>query len=266
MPWAKYYPAYSYWLESCGDDLTPRPALDGSVDVDVAILGAGYSGLWTAYYLLKRDPTLKVAIAEKEIAGFGASGRNGGWCSSGFPMGLDELGRRFGDDAARELQLAMIAAVDEVGLVAEEEGIDADYEKGGALRFARGEHQVPLIERSLETYRRFGLDGHYQLLDAGEAMDRVNVQGVLGALFTPHCATIHPGKLARGLARVVERRGATIYEQTAVTSYVEGANPALRTPKGDIRAKTIVLAGESYLSQMKQLSRQLIPIYSLIAP
>ena len=223
MPWAKYYPAYSYWLESCGDDLTPRPALDGSVDVDVAILGAGYSGLWTAYYLLKRDPTLKVAIAEKEIAGFGASGRNGGWCSSGFPMGLDELGRRFGDEAARDLQLAMIAAVDEVGLVAEEEGIDADYEKGGALRFARGKHQVPLIERSLETYRRFGLDGHYQLLDAGEAMDRVNVQGAIGALFTPHCATIHPGKLARGLARVVERRGATIYEQTAVSSYVEGA-------------------------------------------
>ncbi|HEV2122192.1 MAG TPA: FAD-binding oxidoreductase [Chloroflexota bacterium] len=264
MPEAKNYAAYSFWLESCGDDLTPRPALDGSVDVDIAILGAGYSGLWTAYYLLKRDPSLKVAIAEKEIAGFGASGRNGGWCSAGFPLGLGELGRRYGHDAARDLQLAMIDAVDEVGLVAEEEGIDADYEKGGALRFARGKHQVPLIERSVQTYRAFGLEEHYQLLNAEEARGRVNVQGSLGAIFTPHCATIHPGKLARGLARVVERLGGTIYEQTPVPSYSEGSSPALHTLSGDIRAKTIVLAGESYLSQLKQLNRQLIPIYSLI--
>lgn len=92
----------------------------------------------------------------------------------------------------------------------------------------------------------------------------VNVQGSLGALFTPHCATIHPGKLARGLARAVERLGGTIYEQTPVTSYSEGSSPALHTATGDIRAKTIVLAGESYLSQLKQLDRQLIPIYSLI--
>lgn len=264
MQVTKNYAAYSYWLESCGDDLAPRPALDGSVHVDIAILGAGYSGLWTAYYLLKRNPSLKIAIAEKEIAGFGASGRNGGWCSAGFPLGLGELGRRYGSSAARDLQLAMIDAVDEVGLVAEDEGIDAEYEKGGALRFARGKHQVPLIERSLETYRAFGLDEHYQLLDAGEANRRVNVQGSLGAIFTPHCATIHPGKLARGLARVVERLGGTIYERTPVTSYSEGSSPALHTPSGDIRAKTIVLAGESYLSQLKQLDRQLIPIYSLI--
>ncbi|HEX3724379.1 MAG TPA: FAD-dependent oxidoreductase, partial [Nitrolancea sp.] len=76
---AKEYRRYSFWLESCGDDLTPRPALDGSIDVDVAILGAGFTGLWTAYYLKKRDPSLKIAVVEREIAGFGASGRNGGW-------------------------------------------------------------------------------------------------------------------------------------------------------------------------------------------
>ena len=261
---SRNYAAYSYWLESCGDDLTPRPALDGSVDVDVAILGAGYSGLWTAYYLLKHDPSLKVAIAEKEIAGFGASGRNGGWCSSGFPVTLTDLARRYGDEAAVRLHHAMVDSVDEVGLVAEDEGIDADYEKGGALRFARGQHQLPAIESSLETYRRFGIEEHYQRLTEDEARSRVNVGGALGAVFTPNCATIHPGKLARGLARTVERMGATIYEQTPVTSYTEGASAALHTERGDIRAKTIVLAGESYLSQLKQLDRQVIPIYSLI--
>ena len=213
---------------------------------------------------MKRDPALRVAIAEQHIAGFGASGRNGAWCSAGFPVGLPELARRFGDDAAVRLQRAMIDTVDEVGLVAEEESIDAEYEKGGALRFARGKHQLPAIESALETYRKFGLTDHYQRLGEAEARDRVNVAGSLGAVFTPNCATIHPGKLVRGLARTVERMGATIYEQTEVTAFTEGASPALHTPHGDIRASVIVLTGESYLSQLKQLDRQLIPIYSLI--
>lgn len=220
--------------------------------------------MWTAYYLLKRDPSLNIAIAEQEIAGFGASGRNGGWCSTGFPVGLPEIARRYGDEAARQLHFAMAGAVDEVGLVAEEESIDADYEKGGALRVARGKQQLPIIQRTLETYRSFGLDDHYRLLDTRQAQERVNVQGTLGAIFTEHCATIHPGKLVRGLARAVERMGAVIYEQTPVTSYSEGSRPILHTSTGDIRARTIVLAGESYLSQLKQLDRQLIPIYSLI--
>src|SRR6478672_7841678 len=100
------YAAVSYWLETCGDDLTPRPPLDGSVDVDIAILGAGYSGLWTAYYLLKSAPSLNVAVVEKEIAGFGASGRNGAWCTPGFPRSLSSLEQEFGRVAARNVQLA----------------------------------------------------------------------------------------------------------------------------------------------------------------
>src|SRR5829696_1838974 len=83
---AKDYGSYSFWLESSGDDLTPRPALDGSAEVDVVILGAGFTGLWTAYCLLRRDPSLSVLVVEREIAGFGASGRNGGWCVADFPV------------------------------------------------------------------------------------------------------------------------------------------------------------------------------------
>lgn len=258
------YAAYSYWLESCGDDLTPRQPLRDSTDVDVAILGAGYSGLWTAYYLLKRDPSLRVAVAEQHIAGFGASGRNGGWCSSGFPVGLSELARRYGDDAATHLQQAMIDTIDEVGRATTEDNIPADYEKGGAIRFARGKHQLPAIDSALETYRRFGFADHYQRLDEAEARERVNVAGALGGVYTPNCATIHPGKLVRGLARAVERLGGVIYEQTPVTSFTDGSRPALHTANGDIRARAIVLAGESYLSQLDQIGRQLIPIYSLI--
>lgn len=260
----KDYASYSYWLASSGDDLTPRPALAGSIDVDVAILGAGYTGLWTAYYLLQREPSLRVAIVEQEIAGFGASGRNGGWCSAGFPVSLGELERRFGRESARAVQLKMLGAVDEVGLVAEDEGFGIDYEKGGALRLARGRQELPIIQRSYASYRKLGFADHYQLLTKAEADERVKVTGTLGALFSPECATIHPGKLVRGLARAVERKGATIYEQTAVTNYDAGRRPALHTARGDVRARAVVLAGEAYLSQLPQLSRQLIPVYSLI--
>ena len=260
----KDYTAYSFWLGTAGDDLTPRPALDGSIDADVAILGAGYSGLWTAYYLLKRDPSLRVVVVEREIAGFGGSGRNGGWCSAGFPMSLGLLETTFGRDAARAVHGAMVASVDEVGRVCDAEGIDAHYVKGGSLRLARGVQQQPIIERSLATYARLGLDDSYQLLNAEETAARIRVAGAMGALFTPHCARIHPGRLVRGLARAVERLGGTIYEGTAVTGYTTGARPCLHTATGDVRARTIVLAGEAYLSQLPPLRRQLIPVYSLI--
>jgi glycine/D-amino acid oxidase-like deaminating enzyme len=260
----KDYTTYSYWLESCRDDLTPRDPLDGSVQADVAILGAGFTGLWTAYYLLQRDASLRVVVVEKDIAGFGGSGRNGGWCSAGFPVSLGELTRRFGHDAARQLHIAMIQTVDEVGSVAEIEHIDCDYEKGGNLRLARGPHQLPWIQQAWEAYREMGFGDAYHLLSQAETEQRVHIAGVVGALFTPNCATIHPGKLVRGLARVVETHGGRIYEQTAATGYVPGSQPVLRTTRGEVRAHAVVLAGESYLSQLSQLSRQLIPIYSLI--
>ena len=260
----KDYGAYSFWLETADDDLMPRPSLDGSRDVDVAILGAGFTGLWTAYYLLRRNPGLRVAVIEREIAGFGASGRNGGWCSAGFPVTLGVLETRYGREASRAVHLAMVEAVDEVGRVCTEEGIDAQYVKGGSLRVARGRHQVPAIQRAFATYDRLGLADHYQLLGVAQTNDRVRVADARGALYTPHCATVHPARLVRGLARAVERRGGTIYEQTAVTGYETGAQPCLRTATGDVRARTIVLAGEAYLSSLPQLHRNLIPIYSLI--
>ena len=130
----KDYASYSFWLETSGEDLTPRSRLDGSVDVDVAVMGAGYTGLWTAYYLLHRDPSLRVAVVEREIAGFGASGRNGGWCYPGFPVSVGLLRERFGTETARAVSSAMVETVDEIERVIAEEGIDAQWARGGALR------------------------------------------------------------------------------------------------------------------------------------
>jgi glycine/D-amino acid oxidase-like deaminating enzyme len=260
----KQYAGYSYWLESCGDDLTPRPPLDGATSVDVAILGAGYSGLWTAYYLRALEPALKIAIVEKEIAGFGASGRNGSWCTCHFPVSYGAVAARHGSEAAISLYRAMAGAVDEVGRVAAAEDIDIHFVRGGAMTVARGPQQLPAVQDAHEEFARLGLGDRVDLLDAAQTSERVSIAGAIGSVFYKDAANIHPGRLVRGLARAVERRGVTIFEQTEVTDFTTGANPILHTPRGDVRAQTIVLCGEAYLARLRKLHRSLIPVYSLM--
>jgi glycine/D-amino acid oxidase-like deaminating enzyme len=256
--------AQSYWLETAGS-LAPRAPLRESTRADVAILGAGLTGLWTAYELLRREPSLRVVILEREIAGFGASGRNGGWCSSELNASMRLLRERFGPEAAVEVQRAMYDTVDEVARVCVAEGIDADYQKGGMLLVARGRQQVPALDAAEAHYRQVGLTDHYSRLHADELARRVRIAGAVEALFSPHCAAVHPGKLVRGLALAVERRGGIIHEQTEVTGYdTENDGPRLRTAHGDVRADTVVLAGEAYLTQLRPLRRRLLPVYSLI--
>ena len=257
------YRTYSFWLEDAGEALTPRPSLASSTDVDVAILGGGYSGLWTAYYLLLHEPALRVAVVDKEIAGFGASGRNGGWCSPNFSVTATGLEKRFGAEAARNLLVAMRASVDEVGRVCDQENIDARFHRGGVLTLARGQHQLPGIRSSYAAYQRLGLGDRYRLLSAEEALGRIRVTGVHGALFTPDGASLHPARLVRGLARAVEARGGVIYERTPVTRFKPGS---LTTPGGELRAKrAVVIAGEAYLTRLPNLHRALLPVYSLIS-
>lgn len=274
------YADVSFWLETAGD-LTPRPPLDGTTECDVAVLGAGYTGLWTAYYLLKRDPGLRVVIADGDIAGFGASGRNGAWCAPDLNISMERLARLHGEDAARRIQQATYHAVDEVGRVAAAEGIDAGFHKGGELIVARGRHQVPAIEASVREYERFGFGERYRLLDAAGVAEKVRIAGAVAGLWSDAAAIVHPGRLVRGLAALVERMGARIVERTPVTDYraavgggvgggtasggrASGAPAALVTPRGEIRAPVVVLAGEAYLARLAKLHRQLVPIYSLI--
>ncbi|HEV2072358.1 MAG TPA: FAD-binding oxidoreductase [Thermomicrobiales bacterium] len=258
----KDYRGYSFWLETCGDDLTPRPPLDGSRDVDIAILGAGFTGLWTAYYLLSKEPSLKIAIVEAEIAGFGASGRNGGWCFSGFPVSPLSLLQSYGYDTARLVSLEMYKAVDEVGRVTREEGIDARYAKGGELEVARALYDVPKLQQTYDEFRAIGLEDHNQLLDARETQERINVAGAVGSFWNKEGAAIQPARLARGLARAVERLGGTIYEGTRVTDFTPAPDASLVTDRGTVHAKSVVLAGEAYLSALPKLSRSIIPLTS----
>jgi glycine/D-amino acid oxidase-like deaminating enzyme len=203
-------------------------------------------------------------VLEGEVAGFGASGRNGAWCGSGFPVTPGELARRFGREAARDLIVEMQSTVEEVGRVAETEGIDAQYFRGGMLRVARGAGQLPAVRAAHEAYEALGLGEDYRVLDAEETERRIRITASRGALYSPHYATVHPGRLVRGLARAVERLGGTIFERSPVTDYKTGGSPRLVTARGEVRAGTIVLAAEAYLARFRELRRRVLPIYSLI--
>lgn len=261
------YRRISYWLETAGDDLAPRPPLDGSTDADVAILGAGMTGLWTAYYLRRADPSLRVVVVERDIAGFGASGRNGAWCAPDLNISMSRLARLHGEDAARRMQQATYDAVDEVGRATAAEGIDAGFHKGGEVIVSRGPQGVPALEASLEEYRRFGFGERYRLVGGEELRSRIWIAGATRALVSDDAAVVHPGRLTRGLARLLEREGVRIVEQTPVTGFRprdDAGKATLVTPRGDVRAPVIVLAGEAYLSELKPLHRQLVPLWSLI--
>lgn len=259
------YRETSYWLASVDDDLTPRASLSGSSSVDVAILGGGYSGLWTAYYLLRDNPGIEVAIVEKEICGFGASGRNGGWCSPRFPLDADALERRYGRETARATLLALHDAVDEIGRVVSVERIDAEYRKTGLLGLARGAAQLPSLKAAYDSYERLGLGDQNRLIAASEAFELVHASNLAGGLLTAAGAAVHPAKLARGLARAVERLGGVIYEDSEAIDVRLGAQPCFVTKAGALIArKALVAAGEAYLTQLPLFERCVVPMSSMI--
>lgn len=258
------YRSLSFWLDSLPGDheLVPRPPLEGDVAVDVAVVGAGYTGLWTAYYLLAAEPSLRVAVVEREIAGFGASGRNGGWCSALFPASWEKLARVSSRSDAVRLQREMFATVDEVGRVAEAEGIDIGWAKGGTIQIARTPLQLDRARAAIERARSWGFDERdYRLLPAAEARELLNVPDGLGAVFTPHCAAIHPARLVRGLGSAVERHGALIYEQTPCAALEPGV---VRTPRGMVSARYVIRATEGFTAGLPGLRRAVAPVYSLM--
>jgi glycine/D-amino acid oxidase-like deaminating enzyme len=226
----------------------------------VAIVGGGFTGLWTAYYLAKRDPSLRIVVLEKEFAGFGASGRNGGWASGLLPNSWEAIAEASSRSEALRFQRAANDAVDEVGAVAAAENIDGHFAKGGYLRLATSALQWQRLQQDLEHARAW--DQHdLELLSRKEAAGRVRAEGVFGGLYTPHCAAIHPARMVRGLAEAVERLGVTVYESTEVSAIEPGV---VRTTRGDVRAEVVVRALEGYTASLPKYRRSLVPIYSLM--
>ncbi len=256
------YRSRSMWLDGVPGELAPRASLPGPIDLDVAVVGAGYTGLWTAYYLKKADPTLRVAVLEKEIAGFGASGRNGGWCHTTFPGSRDRAAKEHGRQAVVDQQRALHATVPEIARVLAEEHIEARFHIGGQLDLATSPVQLLRAREAIEYERSWGFgEDDYALLGAAEMRARLRVAGCLGGVSTPHGAAVDPARLARGLAEVVERLGVPIYERTPVTAL---APHRAETPFGTVSAEVVVRATEAFTPLLPGYERQVVPIYSLM--
>ncbi len=247
----------SFWWHQIGSP-PQRSPLPASLDVDVCIVGGGYTGLWTAYYLKRADPSIRIAVLEARFAGFGASGRNGGWLTNSVTGGREQYVRTHGHQAAIDQQVALNATVDEVIAVAAAEGIEADIHKGGELTVAYTSAQVARLKASAAAEAAWPRTD-IELLSAEESREHIVVAGTLAGMWHPHCARIHPAKLVGGLAQAVERLGVTIYENTAVTAITPGV---AHTERGTVRAAHVIRATEGFTANLSGEHRTWLPMNS----
>ncbi|MFC9947097.1 NAD(P)/FAD-dependent oxidoreductase [Streptomyces pratensis] len=246
----------SFWYAKEGTP-TPREPLPGDTSADVCIVGGGYTGLWTAYYLKKAVPFLNITVLEAKFCGYGASGRNGGWLYNGI-AGRDRYAKLHGHDAAVRLQQAMNATVGEVIRIADDEGIDADIHHGGVLEVAHTPSQLARLKDFHSVEIAFG-ETDRVLRGARETAERVRVSGAVGSSWTPHGARLHPAKLAKGLADTVEALGVTIHESTPVT---EIKPKHAVTPYGTVRAPYVLRCTEGFTAGLKGQRRTWLPMNS----
>lgn len=252
----------SLWMDQLDEPLDPRAAFGGELETDVLIIGAGYTGLWTAYYLKRQAPQLRITILEAQTAGFGASGRNGGWLMGNL-LGESRLLAGLSAEQRQASYQLLHGIPDEVARVLQREAIDCDYRKGGVLYCAARYHeQYHSLQAQLAGYRAEGLgEDDYRWLEPDELATQLRVANGYGALYSPHCATIQPAKLVRGLARCVERLGVTIYERSPVIDWQPGE---VRTAHGRVRCDWVVPAVEGYAASLGALGNHQLPVQSLL--
>jgi len=261
-------PPHSLWWSSLDEPVMPRAPLRHHLDVDVAIVGGGFTGLWTARELKRRDPSLTIAVLEKSVCGFGASGRNGGWASSFYPLSDDAVIDRHGWDAFEHLRSELQRAVISLGEAIAHDDVDAHFVHGGTMNFARSNIQATRLHEAVDHAHELGAtDDDLTWLDASSAASHGVLSDSLGATFSPHCARLHPARLVRGLAEVNERLGVRIFESTTVTRFIKSKGNRLAeaiTPHASVHARFIVRATEGFTSTIPGERRSVAPIYSLM--
>ncbi len=250
----------SLWLDGALERFSPRPALDGECAADVAIVGAGYTGLWTAYALKLHDPGLRIAIVEAETAGYGASGRNGGFVSAGISGEARVYERVHPPEAVVRAERAMIDGIDWIGAAVARESIDCGWVKGGAYRVATSAPQLARARSGLATKQARGYtEADIRFVTREEIETEVRIAGARGGTYTPHCARADPARLARGLADACERCGVVIYERSPATAIAPGR---VTCTTGSITAAVVVQATEAFTTRLPGERRRYLPLAS----
>ncbi len=261
-------PPRSLWWSTLDSPVSSRSPLREDLDVDVAIIGGGFTGLWTARELKRRDPSLQIVVLEKSVCGFGASGRNGGWASALYPLGDSAIIHRYGMDDFVHQRSVLQREVPALGDAAREDDLDAHFFQGGTLTFARSEIQVERLKHEVHEAHERGLANEdLRWLEVAELYERGYVNGAHGATYSPHCARINPARLVRGLADANERLGVRIFEESAVTRVFAGrpgTKPRVVTVGGSVRADYVVRATEGFTPTLPRQRRKIAPIYSLM--
>ena len=252
-----------YWLAT-------RPAreasvLAGDVRADVAIVGGGFTGLWTALFLKELDPALRVAVVEQGLVGYGATGRNAGIVGETLDHSHALAARHFGEDEARELARLGRENLDELDRFLAERGIDAEFERSGQLQLALTPAHVEGLRDAVLFAHRLGLSD-WRFLSAAEAQDEIHSPLFLGAALAPKSGTLHPVKLVEGLRAEAARLGVSIFERSPVSAIARTPQGVLaRTASGSLSARRLVLAANAYSHALRPaLRRRYLPLYDYV--
>lgn len=252
----------SFWMEAAPYE--PGPPLTEDKRVDVAIVGGGFGGLWTAYHLKRAEPSLEIAVVEKEVVGYGASGRNGGFAMTLVQRSLSDLVEAYGPEEARAVHQAMVEAVDGIGRFSKEHAVDCEYEKNGVLTVSTAPWQDASIEADMRAAKQMGLDD-LSYLDGPAVQEMVQSPLYRCGELDSSSAILNPAKLSWGIARVLREQGVSIYENTEVRRVGRRPDGAdIETSGGTLRAKHAVMTTNAYSVQFPGIKRWVVPIYTYI--
>ncbi len=255
------YEEKSYWLGS--SPYEESPPLDGSTKVDVAVVGGGFCGLSTAYYLKRADPSLRVAVLEDKVVGYGASGRNAGFAMTLMGFTLSITAMRFGKEKAKQAHDFAHRAVDHIGQMVDAHSIDCDYEKPGLLTVALNPSQAKRLQGEIRLAEKLGIEG-LKWLDAHMMQAEVHSPTYLGARWEEQAALINPAKYVRGLKRVAQEEGVEVYERTPVAAVHPDPILHLDSPRGLVEAEKVVFATNAFSGLFPQLRNKQFPVFTYI--
>ena len=255
-------PKPSYWLSAAGP--APQPPLEGSASADIAIVGGGFTGLWSAIRLAEASPRSRIVVLEAREVGFGASGRNGGFAMTMVGRNLHDLVRKVGPARARRLHLEMVATLGEIERFCADEGIDCQLTHPGILTVANGPEQDQRIAQDLRAARLCGLDD-FRRVSRAECWELVRAERVRSGHFEEHGLLLDPAALARGLRGAALQRGVKVFENTPVTGM--DAHPyrvQLVTPRGQVDSRQVLVATNAYARVVPRLRRYLFTVCAYI--
>ncbi len=251
-----------YWLDQPGAPV-PRPPLNGTDSADLAVIGGGFSGLWTALLAKERDPARDVVLIEGRKIAWAGSGRNGGFCSASLTHGIANGLDRFPGEIATLERLGR-QNLDQIERSIASYGIDCDFARTGELSVATAPWQLDGLAQTAAAGRALGAD--LRLLDAGQARDELNSPTYLGALWDAEgCATVDPARLAWGLRRACLAAGVRIYERTPVLAIERGRGGLeLKSAEGTVFADQVALAAGAFAPLLRRLRYYLVPVYDYV--